>query len=61
MPGYPVGISPNSGFADQEAATVITALPPSSMTAAERLDEVAAILAAGLRRLLLKNQLIRAR
>ena len=35
-----------------------TAQPPSSMTAAERLDEVAAILAAGLIRLLPKNQAV---
>ncbi len=35
---------------------MITALPPSTMTAAERLDEVAAILAAGMRRLILKTQ-----
>ena len=35
---------------------MITALPPSAMTAAERLDEVAAILAAGMRRLILKTQ-----
>ena len=34
------------------------AIPPSAMTAAERLDEVASILAAGLRRLRLKNQVI---
>ncbi|MBF0562266.1 MAG: hypothetical protein HQL37_09650 [Alphaproteobacteria bacterium] len=33
-----------------------TALPPSAMTADERLNEVAAILAAGLRRLHAKNQ-----
>jgi hypothetical protein len=33
-----------------------TAVPPSAMTADERLDEVAAILAAGLRRLRLKTQ-----
>lgn len=38
---------------------MITALPPSTMTAAERLDEVAAILAAGLRRLILKTQVIK--
>ena len=38
---------------------MITALPPSAMTAAERLDEVAAILAAGMRRLILKTQLIK--
>ena len=31
-------------------------LHPSALTAAERLDEVAAILATGLRRLRLKNQ-----
>ena len=37
----------------QEAAT---ALPPSAMSAAERLDEVASILAAGLRRLRAKTQ-----
>ena len=36
----------------------MNAVPPSALTAAERLDEVAAILAAGMRRLLLKNQLI---
>ena len=36
----------------------MTAQPPSSMTAAERLDEAAAILAAGLRRLLQKNQAV---
>ncbi len=38
---------------------MITALPPSAMTAAERLDEVAAILAAGMRRLILKTQVIK--
>ena len=37
---------------------MITAQPPATMTADERLDEVAAILAAGLRRLMLKNQVI---
>ncbi|CAK0755571.1 hypothetical protein WCLP8_2650001 [uncultured Gammaproteobacteria bacterium] len=35
-----------------------TALPPSTMTTDERLDEVAAILAAGIRRLRLKNQVV---
>ncbi len=35
---------------------MITALPSSAMTAAERLDEVAAILATGMRRLILKTQ-----
>ena len=35
-----------------------TALPPSAMTTDERLNEVAAILAAGLRRLRLKNQVV---
>ncbi|CAK0753344.1 conserved hypothetical protein [uncultured Gammaproteobacteria bacterium] len=34
------------------------ALPPSAMTTDERLDEVAAILAAGIRRLRLKNQVV---
>ncbi len=38
---------------------MITAQPPSAMTAAERLNEVAAILAAGIRRLRLKNQVIK--
>ena len=38
---------------------MITALPPSAMTAGERLDEVAAILAAGLRRLILRNQVVK--
>jgi len=38
---------------------VITALPPSAMTATERLDEIAAILAAGMRRLILKTQVIK--
>jgi len=37
---------------------MITAQPPSTMTADERLDEVATILAAGLRRLLMKNQVV---
>ncbi len=41
-----------------EQAIVRHGSPPGTMTAAERLDEVAAILAVGLRRLLLKNQLI---
>ena len=38
---------------------MITALPPSAMTADERLDEVASILAAGLRRLRAKRQEIK--
>ena len=38
---------------------MITALPPSAMPPGERLDEVAAILAAGLRRLILKNQVVK--
>jgi len=37
---------------------VPTTLPPSAMTTDERLDEVAAILAAGIRRLRLKNQVV---
>ena len=37
---------------------MVTAQPPSSMTAAERLDEVAAILAAGMRRLHQKMQVV---
>ena len=37
---------------------MLSALPPSAMTTDERLDEVARILAAGLRRLRLKNQVV---
>ena len=37
---------------------MVTAQPPSTMTATERLDEVATILAAGMRRLHKKMQVV---